>query len=139
MDTRPPERKNAMQHTARRSFGDNGVPANGNKTTTRTTNGRHDMDRFIEGQKVTLTHPQYGEIRGSVHTLPNAKPYVPVGITHFTLGKRFHQSEWTVIDGWGDTAEARVRALLDGWDLESTEATQADLADAIRAIYDSRT
>jgi hypothetical protein len=37
MDTRPPERKNAMQHTDRRRQGDNGVPANGNETTTRTT------------------------------------------------------------------------------------------------------
>ncbi|WP_255376687.1 hypothetical protein [Plantibacter sp. H53] len=26
-----------MQHTARRSFGDNGVPANGNETTTHTS------------------------------------------------------------------------------------------------------
>lgn len=28
-----------MQHTARRSFGDNGVPANGNETTASRTNG----------------------------------------------------------------------------------------------------
>ena len=91
--------------------------------------------KFKNGQRVTLAHRQYGQIRGTVHVLGNANPYVPLGFTHFTLGKNLARGGWNIIDGWIDSPESRVKALLDEWDVETNEPNQVDLVDRIRHIY----
>jgi len=91
--------------------------------------------KYRTGQKVTLTHPTYGRIHGTVHPSSNANPYVPLGFAHLTLGKNLERAGWTASEGWTDPRD-EVLAILDAWDVESGEATQAALADAIRAVYE---
>lgn len=92
--------------------------------------------KYVSGQRVTISHPDYGSVQGTVHVLGNARPYVPLGFTHFTLGKRLEMSGWKVTDGWTGSASDRVSAVLDSWDTETTEPTQGALVEAVRAALD---
>lgn len=96
------------------------------------------MNKFTDGQKVSITHPVYGCVQGTVHVLGNARPYVPLGFTHFTLGKNLERAGWKVTDGWNGSPQSQVLAILDDWDIETNEATQAALVGAIRAVYGVR-
>jgi hypothetical protein len=92
--------------------------------------------KFTNGQRVTLTHAQYGQITGTVHVLGNANPYIPLGFTHLTLGKGLERAGWKITDGWQGSDRSRIIAILDGWDTETYEANQGALVDAVRAVLD---
>lgn len=95
------------------------------------------MKKYEMGQKVTISHPDYGTVQGTVHVLGNARPYVPLGFTHFTLGRRLEAAGWTVTDGWSGSASDRVLKVLDSWDMETAEPTQGALAEAVRTALGS--
>lgn len=87
--------------------------------------------QFRDGDMVILRHRKYGEIRSVVHVSSNALPYIALGFTHLTLGVGLEKAGWKVSR---DPAQT-VRELIDGWDVETEEATQGALVDQIREVF----
>lgn len=84
-----------------------------------------------DGDRVVLRHRKYGEIHGTARRNSGSLAYVPLGFTHLTLGQRLADTGWHVVP----SPLAELRALVDGWDVDTGEATQADLVDKVRALF----
>lgn len=84
-----------------------------------------------DGDRVVLRHRKYGEIHGIAHRNSGSLPYVPLGFTHLTLGQRLADTGWRIVP----SALSELRDLLDGWDVETDEATQADLVAQVRTLF----
>lgn len=120
-----------MQHTARRSFGDNGVPANGNETTnhsteekTMSTKTTDDVRRAYEDCHKDGHELNYGEYTGQQGKFQRLRD-------EFDAWLAAHDSE-VAAKALEQAALIAVRIREDYWD-EKTEAAISRIVDAIRA------